>query len=307
MGKTPHLVQYQGSKRLLAPEIIKYFPAHVSRLIEPFCGTCAVTIYAALHAHCDSYWINDINGPLVGMMKECIEEPERLAENYAKVWQGQYAQGENNCDYFFRIRDEFNAGDTSPENMLFLLARVVKGAVRYNDDGTMNQSCDKRRYGTKPETIRQNAVGISQLLKGKTTYSSLDYREVLEMAEAGDLIYMDPPYQGTSEARDSRYKRYIKGVDFDEFVEALDRLNKKKVAYIVSYDGRTGDKVWGKSLPDDLGLTHILLNAGTSAQATLMGRKETTYESLYFSPGLVRKEDEYKQMSFVDLGLVGAV
>lgn len=36
MRKTPHLVQYQGSKRIIAPEIVKFFPPSFDRLIEPF-------------------------------------------------------------------------------------------------------------------------------------------------------------------------------------------------------------------------------------------------------------------------------
>ena len=48
--------------------------------------------------------------------------------------------------------------------MLFLLARVVKGSVRYNANGELNQSCDKRRYGTKPDIIEKNAYAISGLL-----------------------------------------------------------------------------------------------------------------------------------------------
>ena len=123
-GKTPHLVQYQGSKRLLASEIVRYFPEHVDRLIEPFCGTCAVTIYAALKANCDSYWINDINSPLIMMMQECIEEPDRLADNYTSVWNGQFAEGENNIDYFYKIRDRFNAGEKTPEYMLLSLIHI---------------------------------------------------------------------------------------------------------------------------------------------------------------------------------------
>ena len=41
---TPHLVQYQGSKRNIASEISSYFPKRINRLIEPFCGTAAVSI-----------------------------------------------------------------------------------------------------------------------------------------------------------------------------------------------------------------------------------------------------------------------
>lgn len=299
--KTPHLVQYQGSKRLLAPEIIRYFPEDVETLYEPFCGTCAVTILAAQNGLCCEYVVNDINGPLVGLMKECIEEPLRLAEAYETIWNGQYEEGTDNIEYFYKIRKEFNDGQQDPARMLFLLARVVKGAVRYNADGTMNQSCDKRRYGTKPALIRENAAKISELLKGKTAFYSMDYKEIFKKATPRDLVYMDPPYQGTSNAINPRDNRYIAGVQYEEFVEALYTLNARNIRYIVSYDGRTGDKVIGKDLPEDLNLTHILINAGTSAQATLNGKKETTFESLYFSPGLIRKEDEYKQLSIFDI------
>ena len=41
----PHLVQYQGSKRLLAPQILQFMPQKFSRLIEPFAGMEAVSIF----------------------------------------------------------------------------------------------------------------------------------------------------------------------------------------------------------------------------------------------------------------------
>lgn len=301
MAKTPHLVQYQGSKRNLAPVIIRYFPDDIETLIEPFSGTCAVTILAAKEKLCDSFIVNDINAPLIAMMKECINNPNRLAEEYKKIWSGQFEEGQDNVSYFYTIRDLFNSGETDPAKMLFLLARVVKGAVRYNANGIMNQSCDNRRNGTKPELVAKNAALISGLLKGKTQFFSLDYKEIFKMATPQDLIYMDPPYQGTSNRENPRDNRYIAGVEFEEFVEALRTLNERGIRYIVSYDGKTGDKVIGKSLPEDLNLKHLLINAGVSAQATLNGKPEITYESLYLSPGLVRKPDAYHQMSIEEM------
>lgn len=298
MSKTPHLVQYQGSKRTLAPEIIKYFPDNIDTLYEPFSGTCAVTILAAQKNLCRSFVVNDINTPLIELMKECINNPDRLAASYKKIWDGQYEPGEDNISYFYRIRSQFNNGQQDPARMLFLLARIVKGAVRYNINGTLNQSCDKRRYGTKPETIARNASAISHLLKDKIQFYSKDYKEIFSMATPCDLIYMDPPYQGTSNQENSRDNRYISGVDFDDFVEALKSLNQKNIRYIVSYDGMTGNKIIGRSLPDELNLTHLLINAGTSAQATLNGKSEKTFESLYLSPGLIKKSEPYQQLSF---------
>lgn len=294
--KTPHLVQYQGSKRIIAPEIIKFFPTSFDRLIEPFSGTCAITILTAVQGLCDKFWINDINEPLVKLMEECINNPTKLVDEYRKIWDGQFCEGENNIDYFYKIRKEFNDGEKNPARMLFLLARVVKGAVRYNSNGELNQSCDKRRYGTKPNVVANNAIAISNLLKNKTSFSSMDYKTVLSMANKGDLVYMDPPYQGTSKNDITRDNRYIQGIEFEEFVEELRKLNDRGIDYIVSYDGKTGDKIIGKTLPDTLELLHIYINAGVSAQATLNGESEITYESLYISKNLVRKQEKYDQM-----------
>lgn len=296
--RIPHLVQYQGSKRMIAPEIVKFFPTSVDRLIEPFSGTCAITIHAAAQGICNEFWVNDINKPLIKLMEACVSDPEKLACAYEEIWSGQFQKGENNINYFYKIREEFNRGEKDPARMLFLLARVVKGAVRYNSNGELNQSCDKRRYGTKPQTIANNAAAISNLLKNKTSFSSMDYKAVLSMAKKGDLVYMDPPYQGTSKTDTTRDNRYIQGVEFDEFVNELGKLNERGIDYIVSYDGKTGDKAIGKILPASLELTHIYINAGVSAQSTLNGKSEITYESLYASKNLLKNQvrEKYEQL-----------
>ena len=76
---------------------------------------------------------------------------------------------------------------------------------------------------------------------------------------------------------------------FEEFVEALEVFNARDISYIVSYDGRTGEKVHGRPLPRDLRLRHIELDAGRSSQETLLGRTAVTYESLYLSPALTER------------------
>jgi len=42
-----------------------------------------------------------------------------------------------------------------------------------------NQSPDKRRLGTRPETMRQNIMAVSMLLRGRTVVTSHDFRDVL--------------------------------------------------------------------------------------------------------------------------------
>lgn len=86
-----------------------------------------------------------------------------------------------------------------------------------------------------------------------------------------------------------RDKRYFSGVSLDEFATSLEILNRKKIDFLVSYDGSCGDKSYGEELPSELGCHKILLHAGYSSQATLLGRKEETIEALYVSQELYRK------------------
>jgi DNA adenine methylase len=64
-------------------------------------------------------------------------------------------------------------------------------------------------------------------------------------------------------------------------------LNEKGIAFIVSYDGRTGDKQYGAPLPASLGLKHHEVHVGRSTQSTLLGRDDETFESIYLSPVLL--------------------
>ncbi len=283
-GKVPHIVQYQGSKRKLASQILQYMPEKFDRLIEPFSGMAAISIATALEGRAESYVINDLNAPLVNMLKEAIEHPEQLINEYRKVWNEQFAYGEEHVQHFYIVRERFNDGAETPANMLYLLARCVKGAVRYGKNGRFNQSPDKRRHGTNPKTLEKNVVTISNLLKGKSTFLALDYHDVFEMTRPGDLVYMDPPYQGVTNVRDNRY---YSGVPFNEFADALNILNSKGVDYLISYDGVCGGKEYGEDLPESLGCKKVLLNAGLSSQATLLGKKSTTFEALYISESLI--------------------
>ena len=146
-----------------------------------------------------------------------------------------------------------------------------------------NQSPDKRRMGTSPNNLARNVYIISNLLKGKTDFASTDYREITKEARPGDVVYMDPPYQGVCSSRDSRY---FSGIKFNEFVECIDDLNRRNIDFVISNDGTCGEKQYGEDLPKELGLIKIMLTAGLSSQSILLGKKETTVEALYLSRNL---------------------
>ena len=275
----PHPFPYQGSKRGIAGRILPYFPRTVGRLIEPFCGSGAISLAAASCGLARSFWLNDVNEPLMRLWVEILEHPDELASDYEKLWR---RQGANRKDFFFRARSEFNRS-RQPHHLLYLLARIVKGSVRYGQDGRFNQSPDNRRAGMRPSTMRRRLIGVADRLGGVTTLTASDYRMVTTRAQAPDLVYLDPPYQGTSHSRD---RRYCSGVPYEELEESLHGMNTAGISFIVSYDGRTGDKTHGKPLPEHLSLHKIPIHAGVSSQSVLLGTAAETVESLYLSPAL---------------------
>lgn len=280
--KAPHPFPYQGSKRNIASDILQYFPSSINTLFEPFAGSAAISIAAAMSGRAKRFYINDLNKALVDLLKKIVEEPEIIADQYKTLWTSQL---DNPRLYYDDIREKFNLTGRS-DYLLYLLARCVKGSIRYNANGEFNQSPDNRRKGMRPKTMRENILGVSHLLKGKLIFSSRNYRDVLELSTPDDLVYMDPPYQGVCGNRDTRY---LAGIQFCEFVAELEELNNKSIKFIISYDGRTGEKMHGKKLPDHLELTHIEIEAGRSSQETLLGRNASTVESLYLSPALIDK------------------
>ncbi len=272
-------IPYQGSKRNLAPAILERFPGGVDTLYEPFAGSAAVSLAALRAGKAARVHLNDSLEPLMALWRQIVECPEDISFAYAEIWNRQQPDP---AACYERVRAEYNR-DPSPDRLLFLLARCVKGAVRFNANGEFNQSADRRRLGARPTAMRERIAVASRLLRGRVRLSAVDYAQVLGRATRRDLVYLDPPYQGTSGTRDPRYHQPL---DLERFTGEIRKLTVRRVPFLISLDGRCGKRAYGKQLPQELGLTRIELHAGRSSQATLSGRSEHTYESLYLSPGL---------------------
>ena len=285
--EVPQPMPYQGSKRLIAATILQHFPASISRLVEPFAGSAALSIAVAARRAADRFWINDAHSPLIRLWREIIHRPEEIASKYTHLWTDQLGRER---EYFNEVRKRFN-DQHEPSDFLYLLARCVKAAIRYNATGGFNNTPDNRRKGARPSEMRHRITRASHLLRGRTRITSWDYKRVLKDCTKDDLVYMDPPYQGVCGNRD---QRYLPKVDHDEFCNELSKLNDRNIVFAVSYDGRTGRRTYGAPLPDFLKLKRIEIRAGRSTQATLLGRSDVTYESLYLSCALTASLERAK-------------
>ncbi|PHS50058.1 MAG: DNA methyltransferase [Marinobacter sp.] len=279
MSQVPHPIPYQGSKRKLAPTIYGFIPRDIDAFYEPFAGSAAMTLYMASRGAANRYIIADKFETIIDLWQMIVDEPRETADRYEEVWQGF---SEENPGYFNEVRARYNE-NRDPVDLLYLVCRCVKNAVRFNSAGNFTQSADKRRKGTNPKKMRAAIFDASELLKGRTEFRKGDWVTTSCDATVRDFVYMDPPYLGTSVGPDKRYHQQL---EQEPLISGLAELNARNIRFALSYDGMTGDKEYGPALPGELGMHRLLLHAGRSTQATLQGKSSETVESLYLSRDL---------------------
>ena len=103
-------------------------------------------------------------------------------------------------DFYYDVRDQFNAGDGDSLKLLFLNRCCYNGLMRFNAQGKFNVP-----FGHKPERFRRpyitkivNQVSkFRQILRNKEwTFHARDWRETMAQASPEDFVYLDPPYIG---------------------------------------------------------------------------------------------------------------
>jgi DNA adenine methylase len=268
----PHFLPYQGSKRRLAHHILAHLGNwRPARLFEPFAGSAALSLAAVHRRQVAQVVLGDSLAPLMQLWQSVLTAPDSVANDYERLWRGDAT--------FEHVRARYNAAP-EPVALLYLLARCVKNAPRWNEAGAFNQAPDRRRRGVAPDRLRRQLRAVAALLHGRCELRVGDARQTVADATAADLVYLDPPWQGTSSGRD---RRYHAGFSLPQLLELLNELRNRRVPFLLSYDGQLGERRYGEPLPLALGLRRVMLDAGRSSQATLAGRAERTLESLYIS------------------------
>ncbi|HND30430.1 MAG TPA: DNA adenine methylase, partial [Myxococcota bacterium] len=86
----PQPIPYQGSKRRQVKVLLEYFPGDTQTLWEPFVGSGATTIGAAVAGAARHFVLSDSLAPLVGIWAMILQTPEELVAAYTRLWQAQH-------------------------------------------------------------------------------------------------------------------------------------------------------------------------------------------------------------------------
>ena len=183
---TPFL-KWAGSKIRVLPKLKQAFDEfeiqEVSRLVEPFVGSCAV----ALNVKADNYLLNDFNKDLADLYNTAITEPDFLTRL------NKLFSSHNHEDAYISNRKRFNAEKDVLERALlfvYLNRHCFNGLCRYNASGAFNVPFGKY---TNP-LLPAEAIGNFKRILGKAKFTNLDFVQVFSKIKDGDIIYCDPPY-----------------------------------------------------------------------------------------------------------------
>ncbi|EQA7376066.1 TPA: DNA adenine methylase [Klebsiella aerogenes] len=182
------ILKWAGNKTAIMPELKKHLPAG-RRLVEPFAGSCAVMM-ATDYPH---YLVADINPDLISLYSVIKNQSELLIT----IAKGLFDKN-NTAEDYYGIRKEFNCDRHWPAEwraamFLYLNRHCYRGLCRYNQKGQFNAPYGNYKSSYFPES---EILAFAEKAQ-RATFICASYEETLALLQAGDVVYCDPPYDGT--------------------------------------------------------------------------------------------------------------
>lgn len=275
------IVKWSGSKRSQCEEIVSYFPHRINIYYEPFCGGCSV-LMQLLNSNISvrRYVCSDLNGDLIELWRTIQKNPRELYLSYDDLWTklNKDSDVDRKRAFFEEQRDIYNK-EHSPYVFFFIMRTTTNGMPRYNRNGEFNNGFHLTRNGIEPPRLYPILMDWSSKLKRNgVMFEHCSYEDILNLAEEGDLVYMDPPYFNTK-------GMYYGGIDFPRLFENLKSLNERNIKYVMSFDGKSGKVDNTCDVPEDCYKTHMYIKSGNSSFKRTIGkdRNAMVYESLYLN------------------------
>jgi DNA adenine methylase len=264
----PPVIKWSGSKRSVANSLSKYIPES-KRYFELFLGGGALLPFRKIQTGL----AGDIIPELIALWNVIKTNPVKVSAEYRKRWEKLQKEG---YEVFYLIRDNFNS-TRNEHDFLFLTRTCVNGLIRYNNQGDFNNSFHLTRLGINPENLANFIIQWHYIIKDIEFYNC-DYRELTAIARKDDFIFFDPPYGGTK----GRYTK--ERFDLSTFFDELARLNDRGVKWILTFDGKAGNRIYRYELPQNLYCHKILIQTGHSPFVKLMNTSiDSVNESVYLN------------------------
>ena len=187
-------VKWAGGKTQLLSQLNRYFPSKIKRYFEPFVGGGAVFFYIVSQKNFRfESVLSEINEELIVAYKTIRDHVEELIA-ILKGHELEYKK--NSIEYYYRLRANINLSNDIEKTARFITLNKTcyNGLYRVNRKGIFNVPIG--RYKNPVICDSSNLRNISIVLNHSITNLKVsDYKTILlENAQEGDFIYLDPPY-----------------------------------------------------------------------------------------------------------------
>ena len=216
------VLKWLGGKTKLLPELTARLPARFGRYFEPFVGGAALFFRVAP----ERAVLADSNPDLIGLYT-CLTRD--VAGVIRKLEHHRTAHSES---HYYTTRTRWNdrelwSSADRAATFIYLNKTCFNGLWRVNRSGAFNVGWGKHATFTPDvENLRAAALELQ-----RAVLRTGDYRAAVDDALAGDVVYMDPPYDGT-------FTSYAPGsftdVDQAEVAHLARTLDARGVHVIVS-------------------------------------------------------------------------
>lgn len=215
--KTP--LNYTGNKYRLLEQIQPYFPQKIKIMVDLFCGGATV----GLNTDCEEVYFVDNDENVIGLLNffekqdfgslliklEKIISEFNLSNSFRygfkyykeKIIENNSNNGlkEYNKENFYKLRDNYNKliDKTTEEAFIKLYILLLYGFnndLRFNSKGEFNLPVGKTDFNKTNVIKLKNYLEKIKEIKAHYVCSNFDSKEVLNIIEEADFIYMDPPY-----------------------------------------------------------------------------------------------------------------
>lgn len=247
------LLKWVGNKQKYAEDIINYFPSKFETYYEPFLGSGGVLGTLAPRKALAS----DIFQPLME-----IWETLQNNKNQLKEW---YEDRFNLIDHlgkkvaYKKILDSYNSNPNGAD-LVFILRACYGGVVRFRkSDGYMSTPCGVHNPMIPIKFSERVDIWCNRTKH--VTFKNYDFKDAMDLAKKGDLIYCDPPY---SDSQNILYG--AQSFSLSDLFKKIEQCKERGVFIALSIDGTklSGKKICDIDIPQKLFKREYQINVGRS-------------------------------------------
>ncbi|MFC2071227.1 DNA adenine methylase [Chloroflexota bacterium] len=188
-------LKWAGGKQQLIKQYESYFPPNISRYFEPFIGGGAVFFHLWNTGKLNSKTcLFDNNETLVNTYIVVRDRLDELIEALS-------VHKEKHCqEYYYLIRnlERQKVGQNNVERAartIYLNKTCYNGLYRVNSKGQFNVPMGRYK---NPGILNEDLLRAASVALQDICIEVRDFRSVIELSQAGDFFYFDPPYDPKS-------------------------------------------------------------------------------------------------------------